>query len=371
MDFSLDENQRAVAELAADVLAKEGAGEPLTQDARQDSGVRYQEHVWAAMAKVGLLGLALPPELDGDDLGVAEIAVVLTEVGKAGARVPALATLALGVLPVASHGTAEQREALLPDVAAGNALLTAAVSEVGAPLATLPGTVARPGGSGWRLSGRKVAVPYAGHASRILVPAGLEDGAGVFLVDSHAGGVTVTPTPTASGAPEYTVDLDDLEVSAADLLGGDTSGAAARALREFALVGAVAAGDGALAGALDLTTEHVRTRHQFGKPLATFQAVAQQMADVYIAARTVHLAAVSAAWRLGAGRDADADLDLAAYWLTAEALPAVRTCHHLHGGVGVDVTYPLHRHYSELKDLTRLLGGHRNQLHAFGAGAGS
>lgn len=364
MDFSLDDNQRAVAELAAEVLRKECEGGEA--DARGESD--YDEPVWAALAKVGLLSLALPADLGGDGLGISEVAPALTEIGARGVRVPALATLALGVLPIARLGTGDQQATLLPDVAAGNALLTAAVSEPGLPVTTSPRVVATRVEGGWRITGVKVAVPYAEHARRILVPAALDVGGGaVFLVNPAAAGVTLSRTPSATGAPEYGVRLDGVSVNGEDVLGGDLGGGAIRTLNDFALAGATALGDGALAGALRLTTEHVRTRHQFGKPLATFQAVAQQIADVYIASRTVHLAAVSAAWRLGTGLDARTDLDLAAYWLTTEALPALRTCHHLHGGLGVDVTYPLHGFYSTLKDLTRFLGGAGHRLEEFGA----
>ena len=103
-------------------------------------------------------------------------------------------------------------------------------------------------------------------------------------------------------------------------------------------------------------------REQFGRPLATFQAVAQQIADVYVAARTLHLAALSACWRLAAGLDADEDLGVAGYWLAAEAPQALRTCHHLHGGIGVDVEYPLHRYSSMMADLVRFVGGADYQL---------
>lgn len=121
-------------------------------------------------------------------------------------------------------------------------------------------------------------------------------------------------------------------------------------------------GDGLLAGALELTAEHVGNRRQFGKPLATFQAVAQQIADVYIAARTLHLATWSAIWRLGTGRDARSALDVAAYWLTEELPKAMHTCHHLHGGIGVDISYPMHRFYALGKDLVRFAGGVEERL---------
>jgi alkylation response protein AidB-like acyl-CoA dehydrogenase len=92
----------------------------------------------------------------------------------------------------------------------------------------------------------------------------------------------------------------------------------------------------------------VSSRRQFGKPLAAFQAVAQQIADVYIAWRTTHLAALAACV-------SESDAPLAAYWLRTETPAAMRTCHHLHGGIGLDITYPLHRYTSMLKDLLRLV----------------
>ena len=121
-------------------------------------------------------------------------------------------------------------------------------------------------------------------------------------------------------------------------------------------------GTAALAGALGLTTAHVASREQFGRPLATFQAVAQQVAEIYIASRTLHLATLSACWRLSEGRDPGADLAVAGYWCAQQASQAVRRCHHLHGGLGMDVTYPLHRFSALVTDLIRYLGGAEYRL---------
>ena len=133
----------------------------------------------------------------------------------------------------------------------------------------------------------------------------------------------------------------------------------------LAAIGAYAAG--LVAGAVRLTADYVANRHQFGRPLATFQAVAAQLADVYIASRTLALASTSVVWRLSQDRDADEDLDVLAYWLTSQAPPAMQTCHHLHGGMGMDITYPMHRYYSSIKDLSRLLGGPAHRLDLVGA----
>ncbi|HEY7593057.1 MAG TPA: acyl-CoA dehydrogenase family protein [Actinophytocola sp.] len=322
MDFAPDETQRAIARLARDALTRE-------------SDV---DATWKALGQAGLLSFALPERLDGDGLGVAEVAVLLTEVGRAASAVPALATLALGVLPVVRCGSAAAQDDLLAEVATGDRVLTAG----------LRGSVTFAGA----LSGRLVGVPHAARAYRILVPA--DDS--LYLVDPAAEGVALTRTPSSSGAPEFTVALDGV---AAPRLG--ERGAAA-VLRRISLAGACALGDGLLAGALALTAEHVRTREQFGKPLATFQAVAQQIADVYVAARTLHLASLAACSRL-----ADDDLEVAAYWLAAEAPAALQTCHHLHGGLGVDASYPLHRYYAAVKDLVRLVGGAEHRLGRLGA----
>ena len=219
------------------------------------------------------------------------------------------------------------------------------------------------GGSSPRVStvsGIKVGVPYAAQAARILVAASLAPGAaspaagatGVVIVDPAADGVSLTRTPSSAGQPEYTLRLDRAPVES--VLG---PAACARDLYQLAVAGACAVADGAVAGALALTRDHVATREQFGRPLAAFQAVSQQIAEVYIASRTLHLATLSACWRLAESRPAGADLDVAGYWCAEHAPRSVRICHHLHGGLGMDVTYPLHRFSSLVSDLVRFLGG--------------
>jgi alkylation response protein AidB-like acyl-CoA dehydrogenase len=331
MDFALEERQQAVAALAADVL---GADDP-----------------WKDLARAGLLDVSPP-----DGLGVLEVAVLLTEIGRRAPSMKALATLMTGALPLARWG----RPDLLPAVASGELLLTAALR--GPAPAVTDGTI----------TGLKIGVPYARQSRLLLIPArpaptppppdsmimGSYDhiatetahGHGVALVRPGAEGVTLTRTPSSSGEPEYAVRLDRAPVEG--MLGGADC---VRDLYQLAVAGACALTDGAVAGALALTRDHVASREQFGRPLAAFQAVSQQIADVYIASRTMHLAALSACWRLAAGRDAAADLEVAGYWCAEQAPRSVRLCHHLHGGIGMDATYPLHRFSSLIADLTRFL----------------
>ena len=337
MDFSLTESQQEIARLAGRLL-DEGKADP-----------------WKELARAGLLALSLPTELGGDGLGVLDTAVLLAELGRRATPVPALATLMTGVLPVARWGDGERRRALLPAAAAGELILTAGLREPSDPMPLVPAAAVAADGT---VSGTKVGVPYCAQAGRVLLPVSFSGGgAGVVIVDPAADGARMTPTPTAAGGPEYTLRLDRVPVE--HVLGGADCLAD---LYQLAVAGACSLADGAVSAALALTKDHIATRQQFGRPLAAFQAVAQQVADVYVASRTLHLATLSACWRLGEGMDAAGDLAVAGYWCAEEAPRSLRTCHHLHGGTGMDVTYPLHRFSALVSDLVRFLGGAEHQL---------
>jgi alkylation response protein AidB-like acyl-CoA dehydrogenase len=309
MDFTPTESQQAVAALAAEVLGS--------------ADLSKGPDPWKELARAGLL--------DVSALGVLDLAVLLTEIGRRAPSMQALATLMTGALPLLRWGRAD----LLPAVASGELILTAALRELSATSVT-DGTI----------TGTKIGVPYAQQAQLILV----STASGVALVDPR--NATLTRTPSSSGEPEYTVRMDRTPVE--ELLGGPES---VLDLDQLSVAGACALADGAVAGALALTRDHVATREQFGRPLAAFQAVSQQIAEVYIASRTMHLATLAACWRLDAGLDAGADLGVAGYWCAEQAPRSVRTCHHLHGGLGMDATYPLHRFSSLVTDLARYLGG--------------
>jgi alkylation response protein AidB-like acyl-CoA dehydrogenase len=182
--------------------------------------------------------------------------------------------------------------------------------------------------------------------------------AGVALVDPDGPGVTATPNYSSRSIPTATVqglqtgyvfeDAPALEVLAPQ---------SATILREHAIAGLLLLGDGLVAGALALTAGYIKERVQFGRRLAEFQAVAVQIADVFVVARMAALAAEAGAWRVATGLPAGEDLAVGAAWFTDRVPAALQTCHHLHGGMGVDETYPLHQYFSRVKDIARLLGG--------------
>lgn len=335
MDFDLDEGQRAVADVVTSALDR--------------------DNTWDALVAGGVISFGVPERLGGDGLGLPEIATALTEIGRHATVSPALATLGLGLVPLLDLGSDEQQDRFLAGVVGGG-ILTAALNEPGSALPEHPATSL----AGGRLSGTKVGVPYAEQADWILVTTD----SGVVVVSPTAAGVTLTKTPAANGSEEYVVVFEDVAVPEADVVA--TSDDVHR-VNQLALASAGAFAAGLVAGALRLTADYVAKREQFGRPLSTFQTVAAQLAEVYIASRTIALASTSVIWRLAEGRDADDDLDVLGYWLTSQAPPNMQTCHHLHGGMGMDITYPMNRYYSGVKDLTRMLGGPAHRLDLVGA----
>jgi 3-oxo-4-pregnene-20-carboxyl-CoA dehydrogenase alpha subunit len=332
VDFSPDEGQQAVADVVTSALGRDNS--------------------WDALVDGGIAAFGVPERLAGDGLGLPEVATALTEIGRHGTVSPALATLGFGLLPLLDLASDEQQDRYLAGVAKGS-VLTAALNEPGAPLPERPSTTLTSG----RLNGTKVAVPYAEQADWLVVTA---DSA-VVVISPKAGGVQVTKTPTSNHGDEYSVTFTDAEIDAV------LDGAQSHRVNQLALAAIGAFASGLVAGALRLTADYVATREQFGKPLSTFQTVAAQLAEVYIASRTLTLVATSVVWRLSEGLDADDDLDVLGYWLASQAPPVMQLCHHLHGGMGMDITYPMDRYYSTIKDLSRLIGGPAHRLDLVGA----
>jgi 3-oxo-4-pregnene-20-carboxyl-CoA dehydrogenase alpha subunit len=338
MDFDLTAEQLAVADVVTSVLDRDNS--------------------WSALVEGGVTALPVPERLGGDGVGLSEVGTVLTEVGRHGAITPALVTLGFGVIPLLDLASDEQQDRFLRGVAKGG-LLTAALNEPGTALPDRPATTFANG----KLSGTKVGVGHAEQADWMIVTA---DSA-VVVVSPKSDGVQVVRTPTSNGSDEYTVTFADVAVPDSDVLAGAT----AHRVNQLALAMIGAFTDGLVAGALRLTADYVANRKQFGKPLSTFQTVAAQLAEVYIASRTINLAAKSVTWQLSQeGRraaGADDDLAVLGYWVASQAPPVMQTCHHLHGGMGMDITYPMHRYYSTIKDLSRLLGGPSRRLDLVGA----
>lgn len=363
MNLCLDDDQTAVAELAGRILGDACTPDRLRRiEAEPD---RFHRDAWRALAAADLLGLCLPEADGGGGYGMVEAGLLLEQVGRVTAPVPFFATVVLGAMPVARFGSAGQRADLLPGVIAGDLVVTAALVEAGDPLPpSVPVTSARRDGDGWRLDGEKELVVSGHLAGRVLVPARTDAGSStVFLVDPAADGVTSTRQESTNLEPLTTFRFDDVQVGADAVLGGVGSGNEVVAwITDLALAGLCSLQAGVCDGALALTAAYTSEREQFGAKIATFQAVAQRAADAYIDCEAVRLTARQAAWRVGEGLPAGEATAVAKFWSGEAAQRVVHAAQHLHGGIGVDVDYPVHRHFRWAKHIELMLGGGTRHL---------
>jgi 3-oxocholest-4-en-26-oyl-CoA dehydrogenase beta subunit len=300
MDWSLTEEQQELQQLARTILEGEDRDR------------------WHELAKANLLGLCLPEDAGGSGYGMVELAVILHEVGRAAAHLPVLPTVTTAMF-LAERGSQADRDRWLPAVAAGEAVLSAAISE------------------------DPVLVPYGRQAAAIVI--------GDEVVPAEH--LALDDVQTTSGEPQVTVT-------------GLEGKPMPTWLAERWTAGLCAVQVGACERALEITAEYVRGREQFGKPIASFQAVAQRAADAYIDTEAIRLATTSAVWRLAEGLPATSEVAVAKFWAAEGGQRVLHACQHLHGGIGVDMDYPLHRYFQLTKQIELTLGSATPQLARLG-----
>lgn len=364
MDFNFDAVQEDLRRLARTIFDERATAERIRAIESTEDGI--DRDLWADLARTDLLGIALPEDVGGSGLGLMELCVLLEEFGRRVAPVPLLSTVGLAALPIAHLGTVEQRKRLLVPVLEGTSFLTAALQESGHSDPLEPGTTATPEGTRWRLDGLKVAVPHAPISDRILVAAKTPHGSGLFLLDPAAPGVTLESTWSTHRELQANVTLDGAVVEAEDVL-GEPGDDALRFVHRNALASLCATGAGVLTEAVRITASYISEREQFGKPIAAFQGATLLAADAYIDTEAVRVTTWSAIWNLASGRPADDALAIAKFWIADGGQRVVHACQHLHGGIGVDIDYPIHRYFLWAKELELTLGGATPQLLRIGA----
>ena len=357
MDFTFDDVQRDLRDLARKILGEQVTTERLLE--LEDASEPFDRRVWKQLADANLLGVPLPEAFGGSGYGLMELCVLLEEVGRHVAPLPLLATVGLGALPIAELGTDEQRRRYLPAVIAGGSLLSAALCEPGHADPLAPTTVAHRDGSGWRLDGEKLAVPYAPLADAVLVPATTGDATvGVFIVTPDTDGAVVETATATNGEPQGRILLSGARVDDRDVLGDATAGRdVVDRMHQNALACYCATAVGVFDRALRITAGYLSERKQFGRPLATFQGATLRAADAYIDTEAIRVTSWSAIWRLASGRDAHDELAIAKFWVADGGQRIAGACQHLHGGMGATTDYPIHRYFRWAKLLEHALGG--------------
>ena len=369
MDFDLTDEQRMLRDAVNGLLEK-----------RYDSNTRLQllesdEHwsrdMWKQYAELGLLGLLFDEQYGGAGMGIDELAVVMECFGRALVLEPFLATVVLGGGLIAAAGTPEQRAAILPRVAAGETLLAFAWTEPGARWSrTEAATTASRDGGSWRLDGEKIAVLGGDAADQLVVTARMPDGdLGLFLIDGSALARDSYRMQDGLGGADVL-----LSAAAAEPL-GSAPGTAAQHI-ESVLDTAFAALCAEAVGAMDrmlwMTVHYLKTRHQFGHPIAVFQTLQHRAADMYVSleqARSMALLARlaladdDAIERRRAVRAAKVQVDLAARHVGQEAVQ-------LHGGIGMTMEYPVGHYLKRTTMIARMFADTDTLLESVGEGQG-
>jgi alkylation response protein AidB-like acyl-CoA dehydrogenase len=368
MDFAFTDEQHAVSEAAMGLLGGLVDAERILAVEQTDDVV--DRELWAALSAADLLGLAVPEAHGGAGYGLTELCLLLQAQGNVVAPVPLWATVVLGALPLAQFGSPELQARWLPGVVAGDVMLTAALNGVAMGVHGVPPVTATAVGDGWVLNGTELAVPQAHLAQRIVVPAHTADEEIVLLlVDPQAPGVSLERTVTTNREIHPHLHLTDVAVPAGEVLVDPTSARAAlETLVMAATAGLCALQVGVCESALRQTALYLNQRNQFGRPLSSFQGTMLRAADAAIDIEAMRVTLWNATWLFDTGRDATDAVQVAKWQASERGQRTVHATQHLHGGMGADITYPIHRYFLWGKQLELLLGGPSLQLARIGAG---
>ncbi len=368
MNFKFSEEEEITKELAAQILRAGTSFDRLRQVEKDTAGPGFDRELWKQLAESNLIGLPIAEEYGGQGFSFLALCLLFEEAGRTLAPVPLFESVVLALLPIEKFGSDALRKGLVPKVVSGEAILTAAFSEIGdPPLARQARTRAAAVSGGFELTGQKLCVPYASGATKILVSASGDAGLGLFLVAPDAKGVTLTEQKTTAHERQFILNLDRVAVSGEDVVALPGRGEeildwlAPRASTALAAIGVGAAAEG-----LRQTAEYTSTRKQFGREIGSFQGVSLRAADAYIDVEAMRSTMWQAAWRIDNGDDAAKAAAVAKWWACMGGHRVSHTCQHLHGGIGSDIDYPIHRFFLRLKHVAMNLGGANEQLALLG-----
>jgi alkylation response protein AidB-like acyl-CoA dehydrogenase len=353
MNFGFSEEQEFLRTTAREFLAKESPMTVVRELMEDPRG--YRPDTWKKMAELGWVGLLVPEEYGGAGLGFVDLVVVLEEMGRALLPSPFFGNLQ-GTLALLRAGNETQRKELLPRVAAGETILSFAITEqAGTEEAGDLAAIAKRDGGGWRVSGTKLFVPAGAQADRVVVAARTggegEGGISLLLVDRAGRGVTATPLESM----DQTRRIAELRFDGApaELLGAEGRGWETwEWVRDRALVALSAEAVGGSEKVLEDSVAYAKQRVQFGKPIGVHQAIKHKCADMLIQVESSKSITYYAAW---AAAEDIGEARLAAAMAKAYTSDAYRHCSaeniQIHGGVGFTWEYDCHLYFKRAKAI--------------------
>ena len=356
MNFELTEEQRAFAEMASGLFADYCSDDQLR--AHDVSGAPFMQDLWQQCVASGLHTVLVPEANGGLGLGMTELMAVLEQQGRALALVPLWETQ-VGVAALAHFGAAALSP-VMEHALSGEAPLALSLDALARPCGTtLQLTRA---GEGWTLSGLAAAVPLGSVARYAVLPATAEGETRLVVVDLSQSGVQKTEGFSQHHQVLADLAFDGLPMSSAHVL----PVAATAWAEQYAIASLAALQMGVTAQQLRRTVDYVSERQQFGRVIGSFQLVAGQMADGYIALEALRTSLWQLVYRLDAGLGAAPQAWATRTLANDTGHRAGHMAQHVHGGIGVDLTYPIHRFMFWTRALGAALGGTEHHLAKLG-----
>ena len=354
LDLTFSPEQEMLRETVRGVLA---ATSPLSVVRElEDDPTGYSPDLWKQLAHLDLIGLQLPEEYGGSGMTTLESVVVYEEFGRAIAPSPHFVSSILSGGVLARSGSAAQKEAWLPGIVSGEAILTPAWLEPeNTSRATGVQVRAVPDGDGWTITGTKRHVAFASSAVRLVVLARTGDADGevdLFLVDPADAGVTLTQQMSIASDAQYQVELAGVRVTEADRIGAAGTGWITwSAVMHEAIILAAAQAVGGAQYALDITVQYAKDRKQFDKPLGAFQALAHYLADGATTVDGAEVLVHEAAWARAEGRPVGKLAPMAKLYDCQTFRDVTAMAQQLFGGIGFTVEFDIQLYFRRAKQL--------------------
>lgn len=356
MPFPLTNEQEMVRMMVEQFARREVA----PGAAQRDRESRFPVDLVKQMGELGLLGMMVPAAYGGSDVGAVAYALAVMELARAcGSAAVTMSVSNLACEPLLQSEDEEQKQRLLTPLASGRMLGAIALTEPGAGsnLAEIA-TRARKKGSRYLLNGTKLFVTNGGYAGVVMVLCRTGEGRGltVFAVEKGSPGLTVGPPVHKMGLlASNTVELnfEDCEVPEENRIGKEGEGLKiiAKAL-DGGRVGIAAQSTGMLAACLDEAIKYSRERKQFGKVLASHQAVQFMIAEIGAALEAARLLTLSAASLKQAGKPFAKEASIAKMYASEALNESAAKALQVHGGYGYTREFPIERIYRDARVTT-------------------
>ncbi|TEU04652.1 MAG: acyl-CoA dehydrogenase [Dehalococcoidia bacterium] len=356
MDLGFSEEQEMLRKTARDFLETECPTSLVKEMAEDEQG--YTSELWGKMAELGWMGLALPEEHDGMGMSFLDLAVLLEEMGRACLPGPFFSTVVLGGLTILEAGNEEQKKEFLPKIAAGEAILTMALTEPSASYDPASITVkAVPDKDDYVISGTKLFVENAHIADYLICVTRTKDGAGkgedgitLFLVDGKSPGITTTLLKTIAGDKQCEITFDNVRVPQKNMLGERDKGwpVVAKILQK-ATVAKCAEMIGGAQAALDMSVAYAKERIQFGRPIGSFQAIQHHCANMVTDVDGSRFITYQAAWKVSEGLPAVMEVSMAKAWVSEAYRRVTQLGHQIHGGIGFCMDHDMPLYFKRAK----------------------